>query len=331
MVDFSSATSYRMIDISLKKTSYRRACVFGSIYIGKEVFFLIKDGHIEKGNPLILAEIAGIHAVKNTANMLFLCHPISIENVFLHVLLNEDTYSIDVYSFVFAHAKTGLEMEAMVGVVIALLTVYDLTKKYNPHSYIKAVNLLFKDGGENAAFIGSLDKIPSHFRKYFLTELVNLNSMSVFLVTVSDRASLGRYQDLSGGVLFNFFMHRGSNILTDIILPDDKFVLFNVLKNYIDIYSPNVVITSGGTGVSDRDITVDVVNNLCHKIIPGIGEFLRLNGAFYSNNSWLSRSVAGVYKKTLIVSLPGNPSAVSECLSSLEKLLLHAVFNINKI
>lgn len=331
MFNWDVLTSYRMIDISSKKTSYRRACVFGSIYIGEEVFALIKDKKIEKGDPLILAEIAGINAVKNTSNLIILCHPINVENVFLHVLPNEKTYSIDVYSFVFAHAKTGLEMEAMLGVVIALLTIYDLTKKFNPYSYIKSVNLIFKDGGENNAIIGSLDNLPDNFKKYFLSECVNLKFISVCLVTVSDRASLGRYQDLSGKVLFDFFMRRGSNILSDIILPDDKFVLFNVLKNYIDIYSPNVIVTSGGTGISDRDITVDVINNLCSKIIPGIGEFLRFSGSFYSSNSWLSRSVAGIYKKTLIICLPGKPSAVSECLSSLEKMLLHAVFIINKV
>lgn len=323
-------TYYKIIDVSLKDTTYRRACVFGSIYVGKNVFSLIKDKKIDKGDPLILAEIAGINAAKNTSNLILLCHQINIENVFLNVLLNDETFCVDIYSFVFAHAKTGLEMEAMTAAMTALLTIYDLTKKFNPYSYVKDVKLLFKDGGEGGV-LGSITNVPIQFRKYFPNINVNLIGISIFLVTVSDRASFGRYEDLSGKVLLNYFSSRNANIMDNLVLPDDKFILLNVLKNYVDSYSPNVIVTSGGTGISDRDITVDVVNNLCDKVIPGIGEFLRLKGSFYSNNSWLSRSIAGVYKKTLIISLPGKPSAVTESLNALNDLLLHAVLTINEI
>lgn len=320
---------YKIIDISAKKISYRRACVFGSIYVGKDVCFRIKNGLIEKGNPLILAEIAGINSIKHTSNFIMLCHPINIENAFLNVFIDDDSYSIFVYSFVFAHAKTGVEMEAMVGAVTALLTVYDLTKKFNPLSYINDVKLLFKDGGEN--LIGSLDNLPLQFQKYFLNKNFVFSNISVFLITISDRASFGRYDDVSGKVLSDFFISNSCFNINSIILPDDKFILLNVIKNYIDIYLPDIVITSGGTGISSRDITFDVISNFCQKIVPGIGEFLRVNGSFYSSNSWLSRSVGGIYNKTLIVSLPGKPSAVLESLHSLGDLLLHAVSTIKEL
>lgn len=322
---------YKMIDISSKKVSYRKACVFGSINVGKDVFFAIKEKRIEKGDPIILAEIAGINATKNTANFIILCHPINIENVFFHIVPDESTYSINVYAFVFANSKTGVEMEAMTGVFSSLLTIYDLTKKINPFSLISDVKLLFKDGGESGKPIGSLNLIPEDFKKYFLNETFFLNNISVFLVTISDRASLGRYDDLSGKVLVDFFSFRGCNTVFNVILPDDKFILFNVLKNYINSCSPSIVITSGGTGISSRDITFDVISNLCQKFIPGIGEFLRINGAVYSSNSWLSRSISGIYNKTLIVSLPGKPAAVSECLNCLSGLLIHAISVINEI
>lgn len=320
---------YKIIDISAKKISYRRACVFGSIYIGEDVCFRIKNGLIEKGNPIILSEIAGINAIKNTSKLIMLCHPINIENAFLKVFIDDNSYNVFVYSFVFAHAKTGVEMEAMVGAVTALLTIYDLTKKFNPFSYINDVKLLFKDGGENP--IGSINNIPLQFKKYFLNKNFVFSNISVFLVTISDRASFGRYDDVSGKVLFDFFISNSCFNINSVILPDDKNILFNVIKNYIDIYSPDIVITSGGTGISSRDITFEVISNLCQKIIPGIGEFLRVNGSFYSNNSWLSRSSSGVYNKTLLVSLPGKPSAVSESLYSLGDLLLHAVSTIKEL
>lgn len=323
--------SYKIIDISLKSISYRRACVFGSIYLGKDVFFLIKNKKIDKGDPLVLAEIAGINAAKNTANLILLCHQINIENVFLDVSLNESTNSVDIYSIVFAHSKTGVEMEAMTSVVIALLTIYDLTKKFNPFIYINDVKLLFKDGGENGLVIGSLNNLPNNFKKYFLEKEIYFNDISVLIIIISDRASLGRYEDLSGKFLADFFISKNAKFLEKIIIPDDKFILLNVLKNIIDMKSPNIIITSGGTGISERDITIDVVNNLCYKIIPGLGEFLRIKGSVYSDNSWLSRSMAGIYKKTLIVCLPGRPSAVLECSNFLSKLLLHAVSIINEL
>lgn len=320
---------YKIIDISSKKNSYRRACVFGSIYLGEEVCYKIKNGLIEKGDPIILAEIAGINAIKNTSNIIILCHPINIENAFLNVFIDYDTYSVFVYSFVFAYAKTGVEMEAMLGAVTALLTIYDLTKKFNPLSYINNVKLIFKDGGENT--IGLLDDIPYKFKKYFVTNKFVFSNISVFLVTISDRASLGRYDDISGKVLIKFFSDNLCSNICNIILPDDTIILHKVLKNYISLYSPDVIITSGGTGISQRDITFEVMNNLCQKIIPGLGEFLRFNGSFHSANSWLSRSIAGISDKTLIVSLPGKPSAVSESMNILGELLIHAISVIKEL
>lgn len=324
-------TYYKMIDISSKKISYRRVCVFGTIHVGKDVLFNIKNKKIDKGDPLILAEIAGINAIKNAANLVFLCHPIGIENAFFHVCIDDVNFNVNVYAFVFSNSKTGVEIEAMFGVLSALLTIYDLTKKINPFSSIYDVRLLFKDGGESGSSLGTLDLIPLEFRKFFFKKKYFFESKKVFLITISDRASFGRYDDISGSVLLNFFLENKCLDINNIILPDDKFIFFNVLKNYIDFYLPNIVITSGGTGISNRDITFDVVNNLCYKIIPGIGEFLRINGSFYSNNSWLSRSVAGIYKNSLIVSLPGKPSAVLECLSCLSELLVHAMSVIDEL
>ena len=164
----NNKTSYNMINISNKSISYRRACVSGSINVGKEVFFLIKNKKIEKGDPLVLAEIAGITAAKNTSNIILLCHQINIENVFLNIQMDEKAYSINIYCIVIAHSKTGVEMEAMCGVYAGLLTIYDLTKKFNPFIKINDIKLLFKDGGENGLILGSINNIPLHLQKFFL-------------------------------------------------------------------------------------------------------------------------------------------------------------------
>ena len=326
----SHRTSYRMINIGNKNISYRRACVVGSIYVGQEVFNLIKKKKIEKGDPLLLAEIAGINAAKNTSNLLLLCHQINIENVFLNIVMDDKTYIINIYCIVFAHSKTGVEMEAMCGVSMALLTIYDLTKKLNPFIFIKNIKLLFKDGGENGLILGSINNVPIHLQKFFFDIGGVFDNISVVLITISDRASIGRYKDISGQVLADFFCIRNANVLECLIVPDDRGMLYSTLKSIIKKYSPNLILTSGGTGLAKRDITSDVVLSLSDKFIPGIGEFLRIGGANYSAASWLSSSVAGICDKSLIVSLPGNPLAVCEGLSMLDDVLLHAINIVSK-
>ncbi len=137
--------SYKMIDISKKNISFRKACVTGSINIGKNVFNLIKNKEIEKGDPLILAEIAGINAVKNTSALILLCHQINIENTQIKIEIDEKNYKINVYCIVFSNSKTGVEMEAMCGVYAALLTIYDLTKKYNQLNKVIELKYLSED------------------------------------------------------------------------------------------------------------------------------------------------------------------------------------------
>jgi len=328
--EIDSNSFYKMVDISPKFNSYRRACAFGSINVGIKVFNLIKNKKIPKGDPLLLAEIAGINAVKATSNIILLCHQINIENVFINVFLDDINYSINIYCIVFAYSKTGVEVEAMLGVSIGLLTIYDLTKKINPFISIKDIKLLYKDGGENGLIMGSLSSIPISLKKYFYNNNYIFNNISVVLVTISDRGSTNRYEDISGKVLFDFLKINGANVLDRIIIPDDENEISNSLIFFSKKYSPNLIITTGGTGLSSKDLTSNVILKLCKKIVPGFGELLRLNGSKYTKTSWLSCSVAGIYEKSLIISLPGKPSAVIEGLGIIKDLLLHAVDTIKR-
>lgn len=326
---FGNVSHYRMVDISLKFNTYRRACVSGSIFVGKTVFDLIVGKKIQKGDPLLLAEIAGINAAKRTSDLILLCHQVNIENVFVNICLDELNYIITIYCVVFANSKTGVEMEAMCGASVGLITIYDLVKKLDPFVYIKDIKLLFKDGGENGVVLGNIDNVPDHLKKFFFDMDVIYNDITVFLVTISDRASSGEYEDLSGKILLDFFKLNKAKV-SSLIIPDDKDKIVSVLKNYVDLHSPKLIITTGGTGLSSRDFTSEAILSICSKIIPGIGELLRLSGSNYIKTSWLSCCVAGIYKKTLIVSLPGKPSAVIEGIRVLKDLLLHAINIIEK-
>lgn len=118
-----------MVDITAKSEVYREAKASGQIRLRPETIKLIKEGKIEKGDPLYTAKIAGILAAKNTSMLIPLCHPIPITNVNVDVrILGENI--IEVESIVKTRAQTGVEMEALVATSIALLTIWDMVKQY---------------------------------------------------------------------------------------------------------------------------------------------------------------------------------------------------------
>ncbi len=318
--------NYQMINVSDKCVSFRRACVSGSIQIGKYVFNLIEKKKIEKGNVLALAEIAGINAAKKTSSIILLCHQINIENVIVSTVMNKDNYSIDIYCIVFANSKTGVEMEAMVGVSTALSTIYDLTKKYNPHSLIKNIELIFKDGGENGLILGCINKLPNKIKKYFIDNKIYLfSNITTIILSISKRSVNGIYEDYTGELIKDYFVLKGGIITKKIILPDDDIFIEFVIRNLIKKYNPNLIILAGGTGLAREDVTINALLKICNKNINGISEFLRNNGSKYTQNSWLSSMFAGLYNKTFILALPGNPVSTIESLNAVNNLLLHSL------
>ena len=158
--------SFNMIDVSSKKETFRRALAYGKIHVGKEVFDLIKNKKMPKGDPISLAEVSAILGVKKTSELIPLCHPLQIDYAASKIILNELNHSIDVYCVVSAFAKTGVEMEAIMGVNAALITIYDLSKIVNPHLKIDDVKLLVKEGGKSGLWTNP-DGLPSFLKEIF--------------------------------------------------------------------------------------------------------------------------------------------------------------------
>ncbi len=144
--------SFNMIDVSSKKETFRRALASGKIYVGKEIFELIKDKNMPKGDPLALAEVAAVLGVKKTSELIPLCHPLPIDHTATKIIMNEVDNSLEVFCVVSAVAKTGVEMEAIMGVNAALTTIYDISKIVNPHLKIDNVKLLIKEGGKSGVW-----------------------------------------------------------------------------------------------------------------------------------------------------------------------------------
>ncbi len=158
--------SFNMIDVSSKKETFRRALASGKIYVGKEVFNLIKNNKMPKGDPVSLAEVSAVLGVKKTSELIPLCHPLPIDHTATKIVLNEKDFSLEVFCVVSAIAKTGVEMEAIMGVNAALITIYDLSKIVNPHLKIDNVKLLIKEGGKSGLWKNP-DGLPEFLKSIF--------------------------------------------------------------------------------------------------------------------------------------------------------------------
>ena len=158
--------SFKMIDVSSKKETFRRALATGKIIVGKKVFDLIKSKKMPKGDPISLAEISALLGVKKTSEIIPLCHPLPIDHTATKIVLNEKNFSLDVFCVVSAFAKTGVEMESIMGVNSALITIYDLSKIVNPHLEICGIKLLIKEGGKNGLWKNP-DGLPDFLKNIF--------------------------------------------------------------------------------------------------------------------------------------------------------------------
>ena len=158
-----STSSYKMVDVSSKEATHRKALATGEIILGSQVIELIKAKKMPKGDPLSIAEVAGINGAKKTSELIPLCHPLPLDHISLHTEIDVKKYSIIVYCLVSANSKTGVEMEALSGVSSALLAIYDLSKIVEPNLKITNTKLLVKSGGKKGLWINP-DGIPDKIK-----------------------------------------------------------------------------------------------------------------------------------------------------------------------
>ena len=149
----SNSKTWSMADISDKVTTHRIAIAGGKIRLGGEAFRMLDEGRLPKGDPLAMAEIAGILAAKQTPSLIPLCHPISLNRVMIHSFPRPDDFSVEVFCVAEIAEKTGVEMEALTGLSIALLTIWDLTKPINPALEISNSRLIYKSGGKRGVWV----------------------------------------------------------------------------------------------------------------------------------------------------------------------------------
>lgn len=148
----STEQNWSMADVSGKAVTRRVAIAGGRIIIGATAMEMLQAGTLPKGDPRAMAEVAGIQAAKQTPSLIPLCHPISLNRVMLRSVVRPEADAIDMYCLAEIAAQTGVEMEALTGLNVALLTLWDLIKPVEPALEISGVRLLYKSGGKSGVW-----------------------------------------------------------------------------------------------------------------------------------------------------------------------------------
>ncbi len=143
----------RMVDVSEKEMTLREARATGRILLGKEIFYRLQDDDLPKGDVLATARIAGIMAMKETSRLIPMCHPLALTAAEVHFSYDEEDYALVVETVARLRGKTGVEMEALTGASVALLTVYDMVKALSKSMRIEGVCLLEKSGGKSGHYL----------------------------------------------------------------------------------------------------------------------------------------------------------------------------------
>ena len=146
----------------------------------------------------------------------------------------------------------------------------------------------------------------------------NAKPIKIGVITVSDRASKGEYDDLSGPsiieTLKDYLISNWEPIYQ--VIPDEQKIIENTIKQMADEFSCALIVTTGGTGPALRDVTPEATESVCEKMLPGFGELMRQVSLQYVPTAILSRQTAGIRGKSLVINLPGKPKSIRECLDA---------------
>ena len=293
-----------MVPITHKSSTLRKAIAQAIVRVSKpETIQAIRNRTVPKGDVLECARVAGLFAAKRTADMIPDCHPLPIEYTAVSYTLGEMELNIQVE--IHTIYKTGVEVEAMHAASVVALTVYDMLKPIDKGVSIEQIKLIEKKGGKsdrNAA-LGQARRAA--------------------ILVCSDSLAAGQGSDRSGEVIREKLVQLGITVEEKQIVPDAVEAIQAAVTRFV-AQGVDLLLVTGGTGLSPRDVTPEALEPLLDRRIPGVEEAIRSYGQQRLATAMLSRSVAGQIGKTLVLALPGSPAGAAEGMDAGFPALLHA-------
>ena len=293
-----------MVPITHKSTTLRKAIAQAIVRVSKpETILAIRNRTVPKGEVLECARVAGLFAAKRTADMIPDCHPLPIEYTAVRYELGELEIQIQVE--IHTIYKTGVEVEAMHAASVVALTMYDMLKPIDKGVSIEQIKLLEKKGGKsdrNAA-LGQARRAG--------------------ILVCSDTLAAGQGTDRSGEVIREKLVQLGITVAEKRIVSDEVESIQAAAKDFV-AQGVDLLLVTGGTGMSPRDVTPEALEPLLDRRIPGVEEAIRAYGQQRLATAMLSRSLAGQIGKTLVLALPGSPAGAAEGMDAVFPAVLHA-------
>lgn len=273
-----------------------------------ETIAAVEQRKIPKGDVFEFARAAGLLGVKKTSDLIPDCHPLPIEYTAITYAI--EGLEIQIRVEVHTIYKTGVEVEAMHGASITALTMYDMLKPIDKGVEIQNIRLLKKSGGK------------SDLKQLQFPEI------KAAVVVCSDTIFSGDGQDSSGKLIIAMLEKFGIETLRYEVLPDELSI---IRGKAIELCKADhqLLIFTGGTGLSPRDVTPEAISLLIEREIEGIMETARAYGQERMPYAMLSRGIAGFIGNTLTLTFPGSKAGVEEYMNALFPQILH-LFKINK-
>ncbi|MCU4611780.1 bifunctional molybdenum cofactor biosynthesis protein MoaC/MoaB [Acinetobacter parvus] len=298
-----------MKDIGMKPESYRTAIATGILHVPPHCIELLRNGNTDKGDALKTARIAGILGAKRTDELIPLCHPLPIYRADVEYELEEA--HVVITAVVETIGPTGVEMEALTAVSLTGLTLYDMLKPHcEPEELcLDQVKLGQKKGGK------------SHFTR------VLKEPLAASVIVLSDTVASGKKADTAGQNVMEILEEANFGYIHYQVISDSPEQLKALIEQQKNEYS--LILTVGGTGLGPKDLTVETIQPLLTREIPGLMEAARSFGQRRTPYAALSRGVAGYIENSLILTLPGSRQGAKESLVAILPALVH-LFDVQK-